>query len=133
MGNVDKFNPRLNLLSNHQPQSAYVSHLLHNKIDTKLYSEPEAENNPSSEVAVSKWSKLKSSLGFKKNESSEENKLSFRQKLAKMGLSVVLSYGFVSNMSYCVTVSLAWYGFCTKTKLSPLAPGQWKPFLAVYA
>ena len=33
--------------------------------------------------------------------------LTFKQKLAKMGLSVLLSYGFVSNMSYCVTVSLA--------------------------
>lgn len=59
--------------------------------------------------------------------------LTFRQKLAKMGLSVLLSYGFVSNLSYCVTVSLAWFGFSKKTGLSPLAPGQWKGFLAVYA
>jgi len=59
--------------------------------------------------------------------------LTFKQKLAKMGLSVLLSYGFVSNMSYCVTVSLAWFGFSKKTGLSPLAPGQWKGFLAVYA
>mmetsp|Transcript_12020 Transcript_12020/g.30467 ORF Transcript_12020/g.30467 Transcript_12020/m.30467 type:complete len:264 (-) Transcript_12020:149-940(-) len=63
----------------------------------------------------------------------EEDGLTFRQKLAKMGLSVLLSYGFVSNMSYCVTVSLAWFGFSKKTGLSPLAPGQWKGFLAVYA
>ena len=40
--------------------------------------------------------------------------LTFKQKLAKAGLSVLLSYGFVSNMSYTVTVSLAWYVF-TKT------------------
>ena len=33
--------------------------------------------------------------------------LTFKQKLAKMGMSALLSYGFVSNMSYCVTVSLA--------------------------
>ena len=33
--------------------------------------------------------------------------LTFKQRLAKAGLSVLLSYGFVSNMSYCVTVSLA--------------------------
>jgi hypothetical protein len=59
--------------------------------------------------------------------------LSFRQRLAKMGLSVVLSYGWVSNVSYSVTVSLAWYIFSKQTGLSPLAPGQWKPFLAVYA
>mmetsp|Transcript_9649 Transcript_9649/g.19972 ORF Transcript_9649/g.19972 Transcript_9649/m.19972 type:complete len:262 (-) Transcript_9649:216-1001(-) len=63
----------------------------------------------------------------------EGDGLTFRQKLAKMGLSVLLSYGFVSNMSYCVTVSLAWFGFSKKTGLSPLAPGQWKGFLAVYA
>lgn len=37
----------------------------------------------------------------------EDDGLTFKQKLAKMGLSVLLSYGFVSNMSYCVTVSLA--------------------------
>jgi len=59
--------------------------------------------------------------------------MTFKQKLAKAGLSVLLSYGFVSNMSYCVTVSLAWFGFSKKTGLSPLAPGQWKGFLAVYA
>jgi len=63
----------------------------------------------------------------------EDDGLTFKQKLAKMGLSVLLSYGFVSNMSYCVTVSLAWFGFSKKTGLSPLAPGQWKGFLAVYA
>lgn len=59
--------------------------------------------------------------------------LTFRQKLAKMGLSALLSYGFVSNMSYCVSVGLAWFGFSKKTGLSPLAPGQWPKFLAVYA
>jgi hypothetical protein len=59
--------------------------------------------------------------------------LTFRQRLTKMGLSVVLSYGWVSNVSYSVSVSLAWYIFSKRTGLSPLAPGQWKPFLAVYA
>lgn len=62
-----------------------------------------------------------------------QDKLTFRQRLAKMGLNCVLSYGFVSNMSYCVSVSAAWYIFCRKTGTSPLAPGQWKGFLAVYA
>jgi hypothetical protein len=56
----------------------------------------------------------------------------FRQKLAKAGLSVMLSYGWVSNMSYCVSVSAAWYIFSKRTGLSPLAPGQWPKFLAVY-
>mmetsp|Transcript_2942 Transcript_2942/g.6370 ORF Transcript_2942/g.6370 Transcript_2942/m.6370 type:complete len:299 (+) Transcript_2942:103-999(+) len=73
--------------------------------------------------------KLKSM--FKKNENAEG--LTTKERLAKMGLSALLSYGFVSNMSYAVTLSLSWYGFSKKTGLSPLAPGQWKPFLAVYA
>jgi len=63
----------------------------------------------------------------------DANGLTTKQRLKKMGLSALLSYGFVSNMSYAVALSLSWYGFSTKTGLSPLAPGQWKPFLAVYA
>ena len=42
---------------------------------------------------------------------SPDDGLSFRQRLAKMGLSCMLSYGWVSNMSYCVTVSVAWFIF----------------------
>jgi hypothetical protein len=45
--------------------------------------------------------------GSLKSDDKNDDGLSFKQKLAKMGLSVLLSYGFVSNMSYCVTVSLA--------------------------
>lgn len=59
--------------------------------------------------------------------------LTAREKLAKMGLSALLSYGWVSNMSYAVTLSLSWYGFSKKTGMSPLSTGQWKPYLAVYA
>lgn len=68
---------------------------------------------------------------FKKKDDDEG--LTTKQRLAKMGLSALLSYGWVSNMSYAVALSLSWYGFSKKTGLSPLAPGQWKPFLAVYA
>jgi hypothetical protein len=59
--------------------------------------------------------------------------LTTKQRLAKMGLAAALSYGWVSNMSYSVSVSVAWYIFSKQTGLSPLAPGQWKKFLAVYA
>jgi len=55
------------------------------------------------------WSKLR----FKKKDKDGEN---FRQKLAKAGLSVVLSYGAVSNLSYGVSMSIAWYGFCRKVR-----------------
>jgi hypothetical protein len=63
----------------------------------------------------------------------KDDGLTTRQRLAKMGLAAVLSYGWVSNVSYAICVSIAWYGFSKKTGLSPLAPDQWKPFLAVYA
>lgn len=82
-------------------------------------------------LEVPKWKRVL--LFYKYRRPTEDDGLTFRQKLAKAGLSVVLSYGFVSNMSYCVSVSIAWYIFCKRTQLSPLAPGQWKSFLAVYS
>mmetsp|Transcript_3694 Transcript_3694/g.6315 ORF Transcript_3694/g.6315 Transcript_3694/m.6315 type:complete len:238 (-) Transcript_3694:218-931(-) len=62
----------------------------------------------------------------------KDDGLTAKQRLAKMGLAALLSYGWISNLSYAVSLSLAWFLFSRKTKLSPLAPGQWKPFLAVY-
>lgn len=59
--------------------------------------------------------------------------LTFKQRLAKMGVATVLSYGMISNLSYAILISLAWYGFSVQTGTTPLAPGQWKPFLGVYA
>lgn len=64
---------------------------------------------------------------------SGEEKLTTKERLAKMGLATLLSYGWVSNINSCITVGLSWFAFAKKTKLSPLAEGQWKPFLAVYA
>lgn len=43
--------------------------------------------------------------------------LSFRQRMTKMGLAVALSYGWISNMSYSVSVSLAWYIFSKQVSL----------------
>jgi hypothetical protein len=48
--------------------------------------------------------------------------LTTRQRLAKMGLSTLLSYGFVSNMTLCVTVSLAWFSFNKKVPNYILLP-----------
>lgn len=42
--------------------------------------------------------------------------LTFKQRLTKMGLAAALSYGWVSNMSYSVTVSLAWYISCKRVR-----------------
>jgi len=83
----------------------------------------------SSEVPL--WKRVVFFYKYKTND--DDDGLTFKQKLANMGLSALLSYGFVSNMSYCVSVGLAWFGFSKQTGLSPLAPGQWKKFLAVYA
>jgi hypothetical protein len=46
--------------------------------------------------------------------------LTTRERLAKMGLSALLSYGWVSNMSYAVTLSLSWYGFSKQVSESIL-------------
>lgn len=59
--------------------------------------------------------------------------LSFKQRLAKYGLAAVLSYGAVSNVGGCISVSIAWFIFCKTNQVSPLAPGHFKSFLAVYA
>ena len=57
-------------------------------------------------------SKIKNILGFGDNKNTDG--LTTRERLAKMGLSALLSYGWVSNMSYAVTLSLSWYGFSKK-------------------
>ena len=44
----------------------------------------------------------------------EGEKLPFRQRLAKMGLACVLSYGFVSNMNAGITTGLSWFVFAKK-------------------
>jgi hypothetical protein len=44
----------------------------------------------------------------------DDSDLTTRQRLAKMGLAAVLSYGWVSNVSYAICISIAWYGFSSK-------------------
>jgi hypothetical protein len=56
-----------------------------------------------------------------------------RQKLTALGASALLSYGFVSNLSHLTCLIIAWCVHGKKTGLSPLDPGQWPAFLAVYA
>ena len=45
----------------------------------------------------------------------------FRERLAKLGLAAALSYGWVSNMSYSVSVSLAWYIFSKRVSCCNLS------------
>jgi hypothetical protein len=90
----------------------------------------ELEAEPEQPKELSRLARLKNRL-FPPKE--DEDGMTFKQKLGKAGLSVVLSYGWVSNVSYSISVSIAWYIFSSQTGFSPLAPGQWKKFLAVYA
>ena len=55
-----------------------------------------------------------------------------REKLQEMGLSVLLSYGWVSNVNMACVLILSWVTFGKTSGLSPLAAGQWPGFLAVY-
>ena len=52
-----------------------------------------------------------------------EKGLTTRERLAKMGLSALLSYGWVSNMSYAVCNSLAWFTF--NKQYGILSFGSW--------
>jgi len=52
--------------------------------------------------------------------------------LAALGGAILLSYGYVSNASYMVCLSIAWYLFSSRTGVSPLAPGMKPKFLAIY-
>lgn len=56
-----------------------------------------------------------------------------REFLSKLGLSALLAYGFVSNVSGVVAVSSAWFIFSKRTGLSPLHPGQKAAFFTMYA
>ena len=46
----------------------------------------------------------------------QDDGLTFKQRLAKMGVATVLSYGMISNLSYAILISLAWYGFAVQVR-----------------
>lgn len=111
------FSSSLNLVGGEANESSHNERCAHNQeVIVATPSPPPAVADTSSSLL----SKLKA-------------KLSNRDQLSKMGLSVLLSYGFVSNMSYAISISIAWYIFNIKYKLSPLAPNQWKSYLLVYS
>lgn len=56
-----------------------------------------------------------------------------KESLAKLGLNVLLAYGFVSNFSYVTCVIISWVAHGRKYGKSPFAPGQWKYFLLIYS
>lgn len=75
------------------------------------------------------FSKLKNLLQGKGFGGASVNKAG----LSKLGLNCLLAYGFVSNVSYITCLILAWITHGKSTGLSPLAQGQWKKYLLVYA
>lgn len=58
--------------------------------------------------------------------------LTIKERLKKQGLNTFLLYLAMSNLCAAVFLSVAWYGFSIQTGESPMYPGQWKSFLAVY-
>ncbi len=55
-----------------------------------------------------------------------------RAKLAALGASALLAYGFISNVNAVTLLIVSWVSFAKSTGLSPLAPGQWKAYLLTY-
>ena len=74
---------------------------------------------------ISKVKGKLSDLGLNKKVSKED--------IAKLGLFTLLSYGWVSNVSYITCLIISWIIHGKEHGLSPLAPGQWKSFLTIYA
>ncbi|WIA15275.1 hypothetical protein OEZ85_001946 [Tetradesmus obliquus] len=56
-----------------------------------------------------------------------------KQKLAEYGLGAFAAYGILSNLNAGVLVTIAWLAVVKQTGLTPIDPGQWPKFLAVYA
>jgi len=80
----------------------------------------EKELAAASSTNTTGWgNKLKSIFNRNKHDNNNGGNggLTTRERLAKMGLSALLSYGWVSNMSYAVTLSLSWYGFSKKVRV----------------
>lgn len=91
--------------------------------------EQEANTAPAKkhqETRPSLWGKVKATFGSKDG-------LSLKDRLAKKGFAAFLTFTFLSNITSMSCLSFAWYAFSVQTGMSPLFPGQWKPFLAVLA
>lgn len=78
-------------------------------------SEDEAneEEAAAQDEAIRFWGRLKAYF-FK---GKKDESLTFKQRLAKMGVATVLSYGMISNLSYAILVALAWFGFSAKVRV----------------
>ena len=77
--------------------------------------ENSAANSTSNAVETEKLNIFQRAMKYVRG-NKENDGLTFRQRMAKMGLAVVLSYGWVSNMSYCVCMSIAWFIFAKQVR-----------------
>eukprot|EP00884_Botryococcus_braunii_P009355 jgi/Botrbrau1/18420/Bobra.0072s0012.1 len=84
----------------------------------------ENSSNEGIEPAPTLWDKVKAFFTSGKID---------RERLAKLGLGAVASYGLVSNITYGAGMAVSWILFVKQTGKSPLMSGQWKAFLAFYA
>lgn len=133
------FNHQVKITKQYQsPTSLFVSETDadNGEEDSSSSSEVAGETSAASDTVriekrQSKWQSIWKKVRPTPEE--KEKKMTTRERLAKMGLATLLSYGLVSNINSCITVGISWFAFSKKTQLSPLAPDQWKPFLAVYA
>ena len=75
------------------------------------------------ESARSRIEKIKSWLSGGNN----DDGLTGKQRLAKMGLAALLSYGWVSNMSYSISISLAWFIFSRQVSTATKMLVQQRP------
>lgn len=56
-----------------------------------------------------------------------------RERLAALGFGAFAAYGVISNVNAGVLITIAWLSVVKSTGQMPLAPGNWPPFLAIYA
>jgi hypothetical protein len=112
---------------------AKVTKLYRSSVSTSLYSSEEPNEADPTEKSIDSKSNSVVEKVKRWFTGSKDDGLTAKERLAKMGLSALLSYGWVSNMSYAISVSLAWFTFTKQYGISPLAPGQWKKFLVVYS
>ena len=88
----------------------------------------DSNSNPFDVLYDNVYRKVKNTILTTKkfiDEKKMSTKLS-KDTIAKAGLYALLSYGFVSNVSYISCLIISWVTHGKRTGLSPLAPGQWK-------
>ena len=108
------------------------SHLLPNlsesrRIDTFLPAKAgsgDSEEDDSTENSKTeesrKVTRFRRNIGRYFRTSDKDDGLTTKQRLAKMGLATVLSYGWISNTNAMILLSAAWYVFCIRVRIKQI-------------